>query len=112
MMKFDSTLYMHRERYYWFYWVYLCEFRWASLHLFMTDGDPDVFLTASHLRDALRHMLFVKTTPVYISYVWNIKVLLYKYLSPYATLMLLKIAIFVSSSQLIKYQHNLTNSKS
>lgn len=35
--------------------------------LFMTDGDPDVFLTASHLRDMLRRMLFVKTAPVYIS---------------------------------------------
>lgn len=33
----------------------------------MTDGDPDVFLTASHLRDVLRRMMFVKTAPVYIS---------------------------------------------
>lgn len=69
-MKFDSTLYM--QHYYWFYWVYLCDFLWASRHLFMTDGDPDVFLTASHLRDVLRCVLFVKTTPVYIPVcVWN-----------------------------------------
>lgn len=33
----------------------------------MTDGDPDVFLTASYLRDVLRHMLFIKTTPVCLS---------------------------------------------
>lgn len=32
----------------------------------VTDGDPDVFLTASYLREVLRHMLFIKTTPVYL----------------------------------------------
>lgn len=60
-MKFDSTSAWD----YWFYWVYLCEFLWTSLYLFVTDGDPDVFLTASHLRDVLRRMLFVIPTPVY-----------------------------------------------
>lgn len=65
---------------YWLYCIYLCEFLWASLHLYMTDGDPDVLLTASHLRD-VPHA--VKTTPVYCMspHVWNIKVPLHKNLS-------------------------------
>lgn len=55
----------------------------------MTDGDPDVFLTASYLRDVLRRMLFIKATPERLSvceifYIY-IYINIYQYSHVYST---------------------------
>lgn len=71
-----------RDHRYWFHRPRPCEFLWAGLRLFMTD-DPDVFLTASHLRDVLRRAPYVRTTPLRISR--RVERRLCKWLSPYAT---------------------------
>lgn len=69
-MKFDSIIDMQRQFKYSItslIFAFTCVSSSGPASNSMIDGDADVLLTASHLREVLRHTLFIKTTPVCLS---------------------------------------------